>query len=178
MASVSTNLSAPLRPTLMELGDDLTQLSSLRRWILVLSPFAWSAGYFVLAMHRHWFVAAACLVVLSFITYGSVSHDLVHRNLGFSKRTNDLLLVLIEMLALRSGTAYRLAHLHHHRRFPADDDIEGAAAKIEVAPAALIVQGMESCTSLRRPATVRGICVCLSRSRGGCSVEICSLHPT
>ena len=33
------------------------------------------------------------------------------------------------MIALRSGHAYRLAHLHHHARFPADDDIEAAAAK-------------------------------------------------
>ncbi|MEZ0265624.1 MAG: fatty acid desaturase, partial [Phycisphaerae bacterium] len=29
-----------------------------------------------------------------------------------------------------SGHAYRLAHLHHHARFPHDDDIEGAAAKM------------------------------------------------
>ena len=79
-----------------------------------------------------WIAAVACLVILSFITYGSVSHDLVHCNLGLSKRDSDRWLILIELLALRSGTAYRLADLHHHRRYPADDDIEGAAAKNEV----------------------------------------------
>jgi beta-carotene hydroxylase len=84
--------------------------------------------------------AVVCLIVLSFVTYGSVSHDLVHRNLGLSQRTNDLLLVLIEMLALRSGTAYRLAHLHHHRWFPADDDIEGAAAKMSLTGA--LIEGI------------------------------------
>ena len=36
------------------------------------------------------------------------------------------------MLTLRSGHAYRLAHLHHHRRYPHDDDIEGAAAKMSL----------------------------------------------
>ena len=118
------------RPTLTELGHDLTRISPLRRGISVCGPFFWSAGFFLFAAHQHWIAAVACLVVLSFVTYGSVSHDLVHRNPGLSKRTNDLFLVLIELLALRSGTAYRLVHLHHHRRFPADDDIEGSAAKM------------------------------------------------
>ena len=31
-------------------------------------------------------------VALSFVTYGSTSHDLVHRTLGLSRRTNDLFL--------------------------------------------------------------------------------------
>jgi beta-carotene hydroxylase len=81
-----------------------------------------------------------CLVALSFVTYGSVSHDLVHRNLGLPRRINDLLLVVIELLALRSGTAYRLAHLHHHRRYPADDDVEGAAAKMT--PISVLLEGV------------------------------------
>ena len=67
---------------------------------------------------------------LSFVTYGSTSHDLVHRNLGLRKTTNELLLSLIELLALRSGHAYSLAHLHHHARYPQRDDIEGAAARM------------------------------------------------
>jgi hypothetical protein len=82
----------------------------------------------VFAARNHWIPAVACLVISSFVTYGSVSHDLVHRNLGLPKRANDLLLVSIELLALRSGTAYRLVHLQHHRVYPGDDDIEGAVA--------------------------------------------------
>jgi len=121
----------------MELGHDLTRVSPFRRGISLCGPFAWSAGFFLLAAHPYWIAAVGCLVILSFLTYGSISHDLVHRNLGLSKQTNDLFLVLIELLTLRSGTAYRLAHLHHHRRFPADDDIEGAAAKMSL-PGALL----------------------------------------
>jgi beta-carotene hydroxylase len=71
-------------------------------------------------------------VALSFVTYGSISHDLVHRNLGLPKRLNDLFLSMIELMALRSGHAYRMAHLHHHARFPHSDDIEGAAAKMSL----------------------------------------------
>lgn len=125
----------PRRPTLQDLGEDLTRLPSWRRWCSIMGPFAWSAGYWGLACHGYWVSAGLCLVALSFVTYGSVSHDLVHRNLGLMPWVNDRLLVLIELLALRSGTAYRLAHLHHHRRFPGQDDIEGAAARMSLAGA-------------------------------------------
>jgi beta-carotene hydroxylase len=67
---------------------------------------------------------------LSFATYGSICHDLVHRTLGLPRSANEFLLSIIELMAFRSGHAYRLAHLHHHARFPHDDDIEGAAAKM------------------------------------------------
>jgi beta-carotene hydroxylase len=81
---------------------------------------------------RWWPFAVVSLICLSFITYGSISHDLVHRNLGLRKTTNDFFLSIIEMLALRSGHAYRLAHLHHHARFPHSDDVEGAAASMSL----------------------------------------------
>ena len=38
------------------------------------------------------------------------------------------LLSLVELIGLRSGHAYRAAHLNHHARFPHHDDVEGAAA--------------------------------------------------
>lgn len=117
-------------PALHELADDLTRISPVRRAVSLSLPFVWIALYFVCAVNRWWPLAVACLVCLSFVTYGSISHDLVHGNLGLRKRTNSLLLSLIELLSLRSGHAYRMAHLHHHARYPHDDDIEGAAAKM------------------------------------------------
>jgi beta-carotene hydroxylase len=86
----------------------------------------------MLAYLRIWPLAVLTLMYLSFVTYGSISHDLVHRTLGLSRRWNDFFLSAIELLAFRSGHAYRLAHLHHHARFPHDDDIEGAAAKMSL----------------------------------------------
>lgn len=71
-------------------------------------------------------------MVLSFTTYGSTSHDLVHRNLGLPRWLNQLLLSLLEMLALRSGHAYQAAHLHHHARYPHDDDIEADASRMSL----------------------------------------------
>lgn len=128
------------RPLLRDLGADLTRISSLRRSLSLLSPFMWALGYVVLAIIGLWAPAIFCLCALSFVTYGSVSHDLVHRNLGLPRRLNDFLLVIIELLALRSGMAYRLSHLHHHRRFPKDDDVEGAAAGMSLTGA--LIEGM------------------------------------
>jgi beta-carotene hydroxylase len=119
-------------PPLRDFAGDLTRISRPRLvWSLML-PILWIALYFLFATWRWWPLAVACLVCLSFVTYGSISHDLVHRSLGLHKWINDFFLTLIELLALRSGHAYRMAHLHHHALFPHDDDIEGAAARMSL----------------------------------------------
>ena len=115
-------------PSLRELGHDLLHVSPWQRARLLALPFLWCGAFFLLASFGHWPLAVLALVALSFVTYGSTSHDLVHRSLGLSKATNDLFLCLIELLALRSGHAYQAAHLHHHARYPHPDDIEATAA--------------------------------------------------
>jgi beta-carotene hydroxylase len=117
---------------LQELAPDLFRISTPRRIFTLLLPFLYVALYFVFATLRWWPLAVVSLVALSFVTYGSISHDLVHRNLGLRRSVNDLFLSVIELLALRSGHAYRMAHLHHHARFPHRDDIEGTAAKMSL----------------------------------------------
>jgi beta-carotene hydroxylase len=113
---------------LPKLAPELIHITKLQRVFTLSLPFIYIAFYFFFAVMRWWPLAVASLIALSFVTYGSISHDLVHRNLGLRRSVNDLLLSLIELLALRSGHAYRAAHLHHHARFPHNDDIEGAAA--------------------------------------------------
>src|SRR5437870_1756280 len=88
-------------PTIRELGTDLLRITSLQRTLTLALPFICVPLYFLFATIGWWIVAVAALVYLSFITYGSISHDLVHRNLGLSRSTNDLLLSLIELLAFR-----------------------------------------------------------------------------
>ena len=100
-------------------------------------PFAVFAAYWFLAATHHWVLAVLSLIVLSFVTYGSTSHDLVHRSLGFGRWPNDILLAVIEGISLRSGHAYQLAHLHHHARFPELDDIEAGAARMSFSRALL-----------------------------------------
>ena len=115
-------------PTLGQLGADLLDVSPLRvLWTLAL-PFVAMGCYAIFAWWRVWPLAVASVMMLSFVTYGSTSHDLVHRTLGLPRRLNDFLLSVIELLSLRSGTAYRLSHLNHHRLLLADGDIEGETA--------------------------------------------------
>jgi beta-carotene hydroxylase len=116
-------------PTIAKLGRDITYLPRWRLTISLMSPFALVFGYVGFAVQGWWISAVGCVVALSFITYGSVSHDLVHRSLGLPRWLNEFLLSLIELLLFRSGRAYRLAHLNHHARYPdPDNDPEAAAA--------------------------------------------------
>ncbi len=71
-------------------------------------------------------------MALCFITYGSSSHDLVHQTLGLSRGWSDFWLTVIELLSLRSGTAYRLSHLHHHQHPLQEDDVEAEAVRFSL----------------------------------------------
>lgn len=127
-------------PTIDELGRDLLDVPAWRRFICLAAPFLVFIAYFLLALRGHWIAALACPVILSFITYGSTSHDLVHRTLRLPRWLNELLLSAIELLAVRSGHAYRVSHLHHHAHFPREDDLEAASARKSFVSA--IVDGM------------------------------------
>ena len=124
-------------PSLDELGRDLLQVSVIRRAVSLVVPFALAALFFVFAMRGLWIPALACPVALSFLTYGSTSHDLVHRTLRLPPWLNEPLLCAMELICLRSGHAYRASHLHHHARFPAEDDLETAAIRLPLAWALL-----------------------------------------
>jgi beta-carotene hydroxylase len=115
-------------PSLDHLGRDLLVVVSWRRAISLVSPFLMTVAFFLCAAHGMWIGSIGCTMLLTFVTYGSVSHDLVHRSLGLPPLLNDVLLSAIELMTFRSGHAYRVTHFNHHARFPAADDLEGAAA--------------------------------------------------
>jgi beta-carotene hydroxylase len=146
-------------PRLRQLGLDLLRLS---RWQLARGiglPFLACGGFWFFAVHGHWVPAVLSLVVLSFVTYGSTSHDLVHGSLGLRPGANDILLSAIELLALRSGHAYQVTHLHHHARFPHDDDVEARASRMSLAGAlleGLVFQFRVYAWALRHPRGRRG----------------------
>jgi beta-carotene hydroxylase len=116
------------RPPLESLGADLLHTSRLRLAVALGSPFACIGLYWIFALNGWWLPAFLALMGLSFVSYGSTSHDLVHRNLGLPPHVNDAFLSVIEGLCLRSGHAYRISHLHHHASFPGPDDQEGSPA--------------------------------------------------
>ncbi len=121
-------MNEPALPTLDQLGRDLLQVSRARQVLTLSLPFLAMGGYAFFAWLGWWPLALLSVMALSFVTYGSSSHDLVHRTLRLPRRFNDFMLSLIEGLSLRSGTAYRLSHLHHHQHLLDDDDIEGQTA--------------------------------------------------
>lgn len=118
------------KPSIDDLGRDLLHVSKIKILFALSLPFLLLTAYFLIAVNAGLLFAIPCLVALDFFTYGSVSHDLVHRNYKLPHWLNHLLLSVIELLCLRSGHAYLKAHLHHHRRFPHEDDIEGHASKL------------------------------------------------
>src|SRR6185437_3802335 len=119
----------PALPTVDVLGRDLLAIPRWRIAVSLVLPFVLAIGYYLAASNGWWVPAAIAVVALSFLTYGSISHDLVHGSLRLPRRYNDWLLTAIELLMLRSGRAYRLAHGNHHARYPdALDDPEAAAA--------------------------------------------------
>jgi beta-carotene hydroxylase len=115
-------------PPLSELGRDLTRLTQRQRIVVLALPFLCAATYSLFASLGWWPAAVLAVAGYTFFSYGSTSHDLVHGNLGLPSWLNNILLASVELLGLRSGHAYRAAHLHHHARFPHRDDIEAAAA--------------------------------------------------
>jgi beta-carotene hydroxylase len=115
-------------PTLDTLGHDLLAVHVWRRAVSLVAPFLLTTAFFLFAANGLWIASLVCTMLLTFFTYGSISHDLVHRTLRLPNPFNEALLCTIELLAFRSGHAYRVAHLNHHARFSAADDLEGAAA--------------------------------------------------
>ncbi|CAA9442506.1 MAG: hypothetical protein AVDCRST_MAG64-4293, partial [uncultured Phycisphaerae bacterium] len=121
------------KPPIKDLGPDLLRISRPRRAVALAFPFVCFLAYFALAATGHPVLAVLAVVVLSFVTYGSVSHDLVHANLGLSPTANRRLLSLLELIMLRSGTVYRIVHLNHHAKYPdAREDPEGSAARFSL----------------------------------------------
>jgi len=104
------------------------RLAPRQRWFAIGLPFACVVAFALLACAGWWVAAGLAAAAYTFYSYGSTSHDLVHNNLGLPHGLNGFLLSLIELVGLRSGHAYRAAHLHHHARFPKTDDVEAAAA--------------------------------------------------
>ena len=124
-------------PNLSDLGIDILHLTKWQVARTITLPFIAFVAFWILAGSGHWIPAALSLMVLSFVTYGSTSHDLVHGNLGLKRLPNDILLSVIEVISLRSGHAYQAAHLNHHARFPHEDDIEADAARMSLIRALL-----------------------------------------
>src|SRR5579862_1203340 len=114
-------------PKIGELGSDLTRTTVWQRWQPFPMPYLYAGG-FIAAWDLHWFWLCPLLLVLVFSACSTSAHDVLHGSLGLSRRATEWALFLLGAPILESGHAYRLTHLHHHKMFPSDEDIEGEAA--------------------------------------------------
>jgi beta-carotene hydroxylase len=67
-------------PLFEVLGRDLLVMHPRRRAMSLGMPFVCVIGFFVLAAYGRWNEAIGSTMLLTFLTYGSISHDLVHRS--------------------------------------------------------------------------------------------------
>jgi len=116
------------QPSIHELGSDLLCVSPRNLLVAIGRPFLCFGAYWFFAYSRWWVPAILAVAGLQFFTYTSASHDLVHRTLRIPRGINESLLALSEGLAMRSGHAFRITHLHHHRHLAAESDVEANGA--------------------------------------------------
>jgi fatty acid desaturase len=70
--------------------------------------------------------AALGIFLLAF----AITHDAAHGSLGLARRATNLVLAAGGVAIGTSGHALRLMHMRHHAHELADDDLEGAAARM------------------------------------------------
>ncbi len=111
---------------LHELGGDLRTVNPVRRALGIVAPIAASVAAFSAALAEQWWLVPPLAAVFVIASFAGASHDLVHRSLGLPRAASSVVLSFIELLGLRSGTAYRLSHLHQHRQFQGPQDLPSA----------------------------------------------------
>lgn len=119
-------------PPLRELGLDLTRISPSRRLVSLALPLILCEAYFAFAFQR---LVASCCLRPGGVELRHVWVDLTRPRppeSGAAPAVNEVLLSLIELLALQSGHAYRVAQLHHHAHFPRQDDIDAATTRMSL----------------------------------------------
>jgi beta-carotene hydroxylase len=116
-------------PALTDLGPDLLVTTPRQRAVALARPYLGVAAFAVVAW-RGWWVLTPMVMFGIFVAVVTVTHDVVHRSLGLTRRQTDWALFLLGLVLMESGHAYRITHLQHHRLFPSKDDPEGYPANL------------------------------------------------
>jgi beta-carotene hydroxylase len=90
-------------PSHDHLGRDLIVVNEWRRAGSLATPFLLTIAFFLCAAKELWIGSIGCTMLLTFVTYGSLSHDLVHKTLRLPPAIDEVLLSIIELMAFRCG---------------------------------------------------------------------------
>jgi beta-carotene hydroxylase len=104
------------------------QLNSFQQAIEVVRPWLLFIMFLITAKIGWWIIAVPLSIITCLAAFVQM-HDAIHRSLGLSQRSNEILLVLSGLLLLKSGHCLQITHLRHHGRCLKEDDPEGAPAK-------------------------------------------------
>jgi len=118
-------------PTLEQLGRDLLATTARQRRIALWRPYA-AVALFTAVAWVGWWWATPIVAFMIFVAVVTVTHEVVHRSLGVTRRQTDWALFFMGLVLLESGHAYRATHIQHHRLFPHDDDPEGYPANLSL----------------------------------------------
>lgn len=126
---MTTITAHPEPPRLAELGRDLLGTTRRQRITALARPFAGLALFAVADRLGLWWLLPV-IVFAIFVAIVTVTHDVVHGTLGLGRRSTEIALLVLGLLLLESGHAYRITHRQHHRVFPGPDDPEGDPARL------------------------------------------------
>jgi fatty acid desaturase len=116
---------------------DLTQLSKAEVLKELLLSLPWLAASLWAAQARLYFLALPASFMFFLVGLRQV-HNAYHYALGLSRRGSDWVMFALSALMLGSMHAVQLNHLEHHKHCLAEDDIEGASARLPAWKAVLV----------------------------------------
>lgn len=116
-------------PRLADIGPDLVHTPRRQQVIALARPYIGMAAFAAVCWLGWWWLAPLVMFGI-FVAVVTVTHDVVHRSLGLSRRQTEWALFALGVVLLESGHAYRATHLQHHRLFPSSEDPEGYPARL------------------------------------------------
>jgi beta-carotene hydroxylase len=121
------NTSSTPLPKLHEIGRDLLETTSKRRFWVLFRPFFFLALFALVSVFANPIWGFPLLVAM-FIANICAAHDVVHNSLRLKNSSTHILISIYGSLVMQSGHAFRITHLAHHAMFPSPKDPEGAAS--------------------------------------------------
>lgn len=107
---------------------DLLHLSVPERIYELLLSLPWLIATLFL-FHNSWYALALVASFYFFLTGLRQVHNACHNMMGIPRWGCDLVLFMLSVLMFSAMHAIQVTHLHHHKHFMDDDDIEAAVAK-------------------------------------------------
>jgi fatty acid desaturase len=124
------NATTAIAPTLVNVEwRDLVALTSCEKNRELTLSLPWLILSLLFYANGWWWLGLPCSFYF-FLTGLRQSHNAQHYSMGLPRVVQDLVLFSLSVLMLSSMHAVQVTHMHHHRHCLADEDAEGATARL------------------------------------------------